>query len=198
MKLQIENFIADVKGFLHDDMSDEEFFDFCQQNPDLRMERDHNKQIYVMAPTGYYTGGLSSDIFGELYIWNKKSKTGKVFDSSTGFTLPDGAVFSPDASWISNEKISLLSEEEKNKFAPVCPDFVIELKSPSDRLKNVKEKMLKWIENGAQLAWLIDPENKKVFIYREDGSVAIVQGFNNKLSGGNVLPGFELDLQVLQ
>jgi Uma2 family endonuclease len=198
MKFEIENFYADVKGSLHDDMSDEEFFDFCQQNPDIKLERDHNKQIYIMAPTGFYTGKFNSGIFGELYVWHKESKTGEVFDSSTGFTLPDGAVFSPDASWISNEKISSLTEEQKNKFAPVCPDFVVELKSPSDRLKTLKSKMLKWIENGTQLAWLIDPESKKVFIYREDGSVAIIQGFTNKLSGENVLPGFELDLQLLQ
>lgn len=179
-------------------MTDEEFFNFCQQNPDLRMERDHNKQIYIMAPTGYYTGGLNSGIFGELYIWNRKSNMGKVFDSSTGFTLPDKSVFSPDAAWVSNDKDIMLTQEQKKKFAPVCPDFIIELKSPSDTLKKLKTKMLKWIENGAQLAWLIDPESKKVFIYREDGSVAIVQGFTNKLSGENVLPGFELDLQILQ
>ena len=198
MKFQIENFKTDVKGSLQDDMSDEDFFNFCQQNPGLRLERDHNKQICLMEPTGYYTGKFNSGIFGELYIWNKKFKTGEVFDSSTGFTLPDGSVFSPDASWISNEKISLLTEEEKNKFARVCPGFVVELKSPSDRLKALKSKMLKWIENGAQLAWLIDPESKKVFIYREDGSVEIIQGFTNTLSGENLLPGFELDLQLLQ
>ncbi|MEO6733851.1 MAG: Uma2 family endonuclease [Ferruginibacter sp.] len=198
MKFQIENFNAEVKGILHDNMSDEEFFNFCQQNPGLRMERDHNKQIYIMAPTGYYTGAFNSDINAELNLWNRKFKTGKVFDSATGFTMPDGAVFSPDAAWVSNEKVSLLSEEDKKKFAPVCPDFICELKSPSDRLNTLKSKMLKWIENGARLAWLIDPENKKVFIYRENGSVAIVEGFNNKLSGEDVLPGFELDLQLLQ
>lgn len=198
MKFRIENFNADVKGFLHDDMSEEEFFDFCQQNPGLRMERDHTKQIFIMAPTGYYTGGINSGIFGELYIWNKRYNTGKVFDSSTGFTLPDGAVFSPDAAWVSNERNNLLSEEEKNKFAPVCPNFIVELKSPSDRLKILKNKMLKWMENGAQLGWLIDPETKQVFIYREDGSIAVIQGFSNKLSGENVLPGFELDLNLLQ
>lgn len=198
MKFQIENFNAEVRGILHDNMSDEEFFDFCQQNPALRMERDHNKQIYIMAPTGYYTGAFNSDINAELNLWNRKFKTGKVFDSATGFTMPDGAVFSPDAAWVSNEKVSLLSEEDKKKFAPVCPDFVCELKSPSDRLNTLKSKMLKWIENGARLAWLIDPENKKVFICRENGSIAIVEGFNNKLSGEDVLPGFELDLQLLQ
>jgi Uma2 family endonuclease len=198
MKLQIENFNADVKGFPHDDMSDEEFFNFCQQNHDLRLERDSNKQIYIMAPTGFYTGSFNSGIIGELYLWNRKSKKGKVFESNTGFTLPDGAVFSPDAAWVSNEKISLLTEEEKNKFAPVCPNFVIELKSPSDNLKQLKSKMLKWIENGASLGWLIDPGNKQVFIYRADNSISIIQGFNNKLSGENILPGFELDLQILQ
>lgn len=197
MKLVWENFDVDVQG-LHDNMSDEEFFNFCQQNADLRMEQDHNKQIYIIAPTGFYTGALNSDIFGELYIWNKKLKTGKVFDSSTGFTLSDGAIFSPDVCWVSNEKIGLLTEDHKKKFAPVCPDFVIELKSPSDRLKKLKGKMLKWIENGVQLAWLIDPDDKQVFIYREDGSIALIKGFDNTLSGENILPGFELDLKILQ
>ena len=198
MKFQIENFTADVKGLLPDDMSDEEFFIFCQQNPDLRIERDQNRQIFIMAPTGFYTGKFNSDIITELNLWNRISKTGEVFESSTGFALPDEAVFSPDASWISNEKINFLTEEQKKKFAPVCPDFVIELKSASDKLMTLKSKMVKWIENGAQLAWLIDPESKKVFIYREDSSVTIIQGFDNKLSGENVLPGFELDLQLLQ
>jgi Uma2 family endonuclease len=198
MKLQIENFVADVKGFLHDDMSDEEFFNFCQQNQDLRLERDHTKQIHIMAPTGFYTGSYNSGIIGELYLWNRKFKSGKVFESNTGFTLPDSAVFSPDAAWVSNEKIALLSEEEKNRFAPVCPNFIIELKSPSDNLPQLKNKMLKWIENGTSLAWLIDPENKQAFIYREDNSIEIIKGFNNKLSGENILPGFELDLQILQ
>ena len=194
----MENFVADVKGFLHDDMSDEDFFNFCQQNRDLRLERDSNKQIYIMAPTGFYRGAFNSDIITELNIWNRKSKTGKVFESNTGFTLPDGAVFSPDAAWISNEKISLLSEEDKNKFAPVCPNFIIEFKSTSDNIKQLKNKMLKWIENGTSLAWLIDPVSKQVFIYRSDNSIAVVQGFTNKLSGENILPGFELDLQILQ
>ncbi len=198
MKLQFENFSAEVKGILHDDLSEEEFFNFCQQNPGLRLERDHNKQIYIMAPTGYYTGGLNSEIFGELYVWNKKFKSGKVFDSSTGFTLADGTVFSPDVAWVSDLKDSALTQEDKSRFAHVCPDFICELKSTSDRLNTLKSKMLKWIENGARLAWLVDPESKKVFIYREDSSISIIRGFNNKLSGENILPGFELDLELLQ
>jgi len=198
MKLQIENFIADVKGSLHDGMSDEELFNFCAQNKNLKIERDHNKQIFIMAPTGFYTGKFNTNIITELSNWNRKSKTGEVFDSSTGFLLPDEAIFSPDASWVSNEKISLLTEEEKNRFAPLCPNFIIELKSQSDRINLLKNKMLKWIENGARLAWLIDPSNKQVFIYREDGSVEIINGFHNKLSGETILPGFELDLQILR
>ncbi len=198
MKLQMENFIADVKGVLHDGMSDEEFFNFCQQNKNLRIERDHNKQIYIIAPTGYYTGKFNADIITELNLWNRKSKTGEVFDSSTGFLLPDEALFSPDAAWVSNEKTGLLTEEQKNKFPPICPNFVVELKSKSDRINQLKNKMLKWIENGTRLAWLINPETSEVFIYREDGSVQIIKGFHNKLSGENILPLFEFDLQLLQ
>lgn len=104
MKLHIENFIADVKGVPHDDMSDEEFFNFCQQNRELRIERDSNNQIFIMAPTRLYTGSNNSGINSELYVWNKKSKAGQVSDSSTGFTLPEGAIFTPNASWISNAK----------------------------------------------------------------------------------------------
>ena len=138
MKLHIENFIADVKGVLHDDMSVEEFFNFSQQNRDLPIERDSNNQIFIMAPTGLYTGSNNAGINLELYVWNKKSKAGQVFDSSAGFTLPDGAIFSPDASWISNERMKELTDEEKKKFASICPDFIIELKSPSDNLKQLK------------------------------------------------------------
>lgn len=198
MKLHIENFIADVKDVLHDDMSDEEFFNFCQQNRDLRIERDSNNQIFIMAPTGLYTGSNNSGINSELYVCNKKSKAGQVFDSSTGFTLPDGAIFSPDASWISNERMKELTDEEKKKFASICPDFIIELKSPSGNLKQLKNKMLKWIENGVSLAWLINPASKQVFIYRADNSVEIIQSFIQKISGENVLPGFNLDLTILQ
>ncbi len=198
MKLQFENFSAEVKGSLHDGMSDDAFFNFCVQNRDVRLERDTGGQIIIMAPADLSIGSMISVISGELFIWNRQYKSGNAFGSATGFTLPDGAVFSPDAAWVSNEKIALLSEDDKSKFAPVCPDFICELKSPSDRLNTLKNKMLKWIENGARLAWLIDPESKKVFIYREDGSVSIIQGFNNKLSGEDVLPGFELDLQLFQ
>ena len=198
MKVTIENININVTGNLSDDMSDKEFFHFCTQNRDLRIERDSNRQIYIMAPTGFETGGFNSDINAELNFWNRKNKTGKVFDSSTGFTLPDLAVFSPDAAWISNEKISKLTKEQRNIFAPVCPDFVIELKSKSDTIPELQNKMLKWIENGCKLAWLLIPEKEEAHIYRSNGNIEIVKGFNKKLSGENILPGFELDLSILK
>ncbi len=198
MKVTIENININVTGNLSDDMSDEEFFHFCTQNRDLRIERDSNRQIYIMAPTGFETGGFNSDINAELNFWNRKNKNGKVFDSSTGFTLPDRAVFSPDAAWISNEKISKLTKEQRKIFAPVCPDFIVELKSKSDTIPELQNKMLKWIENGCALAWLLIPEKEEVHIYRGDGSIEIVKGFNKKLSGENILPGFQLDLSILK
>ncbi len=198
MKVTIENININVTGNLSDDMTDEEFFHFCTQNRDLRIERDASRQIYIMPPTGLNTGASNADINTDLTNWNRKNRNGKVFDSSTGFTLPDRAVFSPDAAWISNEKISKLTKEQRNIFAPVCPDFIIELKSKSDAIPELQNKMLKWIENGCKLAWLLIPEKEEAHIYRNDGSIEIVKGFNNKLSGENILPGFELDLSILK
>jgi len=198
MKVTIENININVTGNLSDDMSDDEFFHFCTQNRDLRIERDANRQIYIMPPTGLDTGAFNADINTDLSIWNRINKNGKVFDSSTGFTLPDRAVFSPDAAWISNEKISKLTKEERKIFAPVCPDFIVELKSKSDTIPELQNKMLKWMENGCALAWLLIPEKEEAHIYRSDGSIEIVKGFNKKLSGENILPGFKLDLSILK
>ncbi len=198
MKVTIENINLEVNGILSDDMSEDEFFHFCTQNRDLRIERDNKGQIYIMAPTSFETGNFNADIITDLNIWNRQVKSGKVFDSSTGFTLPDKAVFSPDASWVSLDRASKLNDSDKKKSAPVCPNFIIELKSNSDSINQLKSKMLKWIENGCELAWLINPEKKEVIIYRNNGSIEIVKGFQNKLSGETILPGFELDLQILQ
>ena len=198
MKVTIENININVTGNLSDDMSDTEFFHFCTQNRDLRIERDSNRQIYIMAPTGFETGNFNADITTDLTNWNRINKNGKVFDSSTGFTLPDRAVFSPDAAWISNEKISKLTKEQRNIFAPICPDFIIELKSKSDTIPELQNKMLKWIENGCKLAWLLITEKEEAHIYCSNGNIEIVKGFNKKLSGENILPGFELDLSILK
>ncbi|MDQ6845006.1 MAG: Uma2 family endonuclease [Bacteroidota bacterium] len=197
MKIPLEDITLSVKGPISDSMSDGEFFDFCQENDALRIERDENKQIIIMAPTNMETGRQNSDLATELAIWNRKVKKGVCFDSSTGFTLPDGSVRSPDASWMTNEKANNVSKKEKQKFAHVCPDFVIELKSPSDNLKYLTDKMHKWIKNGCALAWLINPQDRTVMIFRKNGSIDKIDGFHNTLSGEDVLPGFELNLSLL-
>ena len=197
MKIVLNDIIFSVHGDISDSMSKEEFFNFCQQNEIARIERDENKQIIIQPPAYTYEGILRGEISGALATWNRKQDTGFCFDSSTGFTLPDGSVRSPDASWMSSEKWNNISEEEKQKFAQVCPDFVIELKSPLDNLKFLANKMYKWRENGWALAWLINPKNKTASIFRQNGSVEKVNGFHNILSGENVLPGFKLDLSIL-
>lgn len=177
-------------------MTEDEFFIFCQQQRDLRIER-YNSKIIVMPPTGTYTGSLGSEVSVQLGNWNKAKRLGVTFDSSTGYTLPDESVLSPDASWISSEKWDKLPVIDKKKFAHICPEFVIEIKSESDKLVDLKEKMLKWIANGCLLAWLIETENETLYIYRADGSQDKIVGFDNKVSGENVLPGFEFDLSEL-
>ncbi len=151
-----------------------------------------------MAPVNSIGGSQNFNIALSLGKWNEKNTSGICFDSSTGFTLPDGSVFSPDASWMPIEKWNSLPKTEQLKFAAVCPDFIIELKSTSDNIKDLKNKMQKWILNGVQLAWLINPDAQQTIIYKADGSVEIVNGFNKKLSGENVLVDFEFDLSILK
>ena len=178
-------------------MSDEELFEFCTRNKHLRIERDEHDQLIIMAPTGGETGNQHSEINYEVQHWNKKEKRGKAFDSSTGFQLPDNSMRSPDVSWITNEKWDSLSKQERKRFLPFAPDFVVEVLSPTDHLSPAKAKMVKWILNGARLAWLLVPETQTVFIYRADGTIDTVTDFNRTLSGEDVLPGFELDLSIL-
>jgi Uma2 family endonuclease len=176
------------------DLTDEQFFQMCQQNRDYRFERTASGEILIMPPTGSDTGRRNVKITTQLDIWNSESNLGEVFDSSTGFILPNGAERSPDASWVKIERWNALTPEQQEKFAPICPDFVVELRSPSDSLKDLQEKMQEYIENGAQLGWLIDRKNKRVEIYCPGKNVEIL---NNpaSLSGENVLPGFVLNLQ---
>ncbi len=198
MKLIFKKADIDIKGSVSDDMTENEFFNFCQQNEILRIERDEKGQIFIMAPTGSGTGNINLRIAAEIFFWNKIQKSGVAFDSSTGFTLPDNSVLSPDVSWMHNEKWNNISKKDKEKFAHVCPDFVIELKSKSDNMNYLKNKMLKWIKNGCALAWLINPENSTTFIYRKDGTVDKVSGLQNILSGEDILPDFELDLSLIK
>lgn len=181
-------------------MTDDEFFDFCQQHPNLRIERTANHEIIIMSPTGSRSGKLNARLNGQLYNWfSSYPQLGEVFDSNTGFTLPDGSVLSPDASWVSASKWNALTVEQQDKFAPVCPEFVVELKSATDSTKTLQAKMLDWLRNGAQLAWLIVPETETAYIYRPgQPEPEVVQGFNNELSGEAVLPGFQLRLVELR
>lgn len=180
------------------DMTDDEFFNLCAQNKKTRIERDEDYQIYIMPPVGNNSSAQNSVLNLELGLWNKHHKKGIVFDSSAGFFLPDKSMKSPNAAWIDNERWMKIPEEEKKKFAHITPDFIIELMSDSDRLSQLTKKMTKWIENGVLLAWLIVPQSQESFIYRKDGSVDTIKSFDVKLSGEDVLPGFELDLNELK
>ena len=198
MESSLNNASLIVKGNFTDDMSDMEFYDFCQQNELFKIERDENKQINIKPLPSTNTGRINANLLFELYFWNRMKGEGVCFDSSTGFTLPDGSVRSPDASWLSADKWDQLSEKEKNEFSRICPDFVIELKSKTDNLQTLTSKMGKWIENGCRLAWLINTENKTVHIFRKSGTEDMIQGFDKLLFGENVLPGFELNPEMLE
>ncbi|MEQ9437837.1 MAG: Uma2 family endonuclease [Cyclobacteriaceae bacterium] len=146
-------------------LSDEEFFRFCQDNEDVRIERDATGKIIIMAPTGSLSGNRNSSLLIEIGSWNRQTKKGYVFDSSAGFTLSNGAVRSPDVSFVLKDKWEGLTPEEQEGFAPVCPDFVLELRSKNDRLEDLKTKMEEYITNGAAFGWLIDPYERNAYVY---------------------------------
>ena len=175
-------------------MTEEQFFEFCQINRNLRIERNEFGDISIMSPTGGTTGNRSFSIALQLGIWAEQDGTGICFDSSTGFKLSTGADRSPDASWTKLERWDSLSEEQQEKFAPICPDFVVELRSPSDNLKPLLEKMAEYMrEPGIQLGWLIDRLNRKVYIYRP-GMPEECLDDPAIVSGDPVLPGFVLNM----
>jgi Uma2 family endonuclease len=179
-------------------MTDNELFAFCAANKELRIERDELGQLILMSPVGGITGNLNfklTSIFGQ---WTEKNADlGYGFDSATGFRLADKSMRSPDVSWVKKRKWDALEIEDQEKFAPICPDFVIEIRSKSDSISQLKSKMEKWIENGCELAWLIDPIQQKSYIYKSDGTTIELVGFNKKLNGDTLLPNFELDLTRL-
>ena len=177
-------------------MTDEQFFQLCQDNRDLRFERNSNGDILIMPPTGGETGNRNSSINYQLYAWNLQNKLGITFDSSTGFKLPNKADRSPDASWIPLKKWNNLTPQQRQKFLPLCPDFVIELRSPSDSLKTLQNKMKEYLENGTKLGWLINPKAKQVEIYRQGKEVEILDN-PTTLSGEDLLPDFVLDLELI-
>jgi Uma2 family endonuclease len=177
-------------------LSSDEFFAFCQENKDLRIERKSTGEISIDMPTKTETGRLNAVLIGLLYAWVAQLKTGYIFDSSTGFTLPSGSVYSPDASWIKKERYDALTKEEKMQFAPLCPDLVAEIRSSSDNLKPLQEKMEEYTANGALLGILLDPKNKTVHLYRPNQSVQTLEN-PNSVSCEPEMPGLVLDMTVL-
>jgi Uma2 family endonuclease len=172
-------------------MSDEDLMRFCAANGIARVERDVHGEILVMSPAGNRTGRRNAAIVGALDAWAQKDARGYVFDSSTGFTLPDGSIRSPDAAWIEAARWDALSEADKNRFSPICPDFILELRSETDSLAALKTKMSQWIANGVKLAWLIDPQNKTAAVYRS-GAKPVVHRHPTSIPGDGVMAGFEL------
>ena len=174
-------------------LDEDKLFDFCQQNSHLRIERISTGQILLMSPAGSETGNRNAKLMQQLANWTDKNGTGIEFDSSAGFILPNGAIRSPDASWIELTKWNSLSDQQKAKFAPICPDFVVELRSPSDDLKTLQDKMQEYIDNGAVLGWLIDREARQVYIYRPNCDVECLTN-PQKVKANSVVKGFSLDL----
>ena len=177
-------------------MNDDEFIRFCQDNPDLKFERRKNGDIVFMANTGGESGNNNFEISADFAIWNRQARFGKFFDSSTAFRLPDTSIMSPDVSAITQSRWDALTPEQRRKILPLCPDFVLELRSQSDRLKDCREKMDDWMANGCRLGWLIDLTNQITYIYRPNQETQEIVGLG-QLSGEDVLPGFTLDLTTL-
>lgn len=174
-------------------MTDEELMRFCAANEMVRVERDANGELILMSPSGSGTGQKNSDLIYQLTAWARETNAGVTFDSNAGFTLPDGSMRSPDAALIAWPRWNALTKEEQDGFAPICPEFVIELRSPSDRLGPLQEKMRLWIANGAEVAWLVDPARKTVEVYRPGREAEVLEG-GSVVEGDGPVAGFVLEL----
>jgi Uma2 family endonuclease len=177
-------------------LTSEQFYQLCEENRDLQLERNANGELIVMPPTGGETGKSNSKFNLQIGLWNEQTELGEAFDSSTGFTLPNGANRSPDASWVEKSRWEALTPQQREKFIPLCPDFAVEILSPTDSLKKTQEKMQEYMENGCRLGWLINRKKWEVEIYRPGQEVEFLQS-PLTLSGKNVLPGFVLNLQKI-
>ena len=177
-------------------LTDDQFSRLCSDNPELRIELTADRELIIMSPTGYETGWRNAKITQRLANWTEQDSTGICFDSSTLFTLPNGAKRSPDASWIQKVRCERLSSEERSTFAPICPDFVAELRSPSDTLTDLQEKMADYIRNGARLGWLLDPVEKRVHIYRPRQGPECLEN-PEYVTGEDVLSGFKFNFQEI-
>jgi Uma2 family endonuclease len=178
------------------DMDEEQFFEFCQLNKDWRIERTAEGDLEILPPTGGETSNRNADITMQVGIWARQDGRGVAFDSNGGFLLPNGAMRSPDASWMPRVRLTNLTAEQKQRFLPLCPDFVIELRYPSDPLPPLEAKMREYLENGARLGWLLDPGEKRVHVYQIEEDLRILEN-PQKVSGHPVLQGFVLDLRPI-
>ena len=173
--------------------SDDELYAFCLANPELHIERDENGHIIIMPPTGLESSFTNNDLQTEVSLWNRKTKHGRVSDSNGGYTLPDTSMRAPDVGWISKERLMSVVPEELKKFAHVCPDFVIEVRSESDSRKELETKMEKWLQNGVRLGWLVDPQKQMTTIYYPERQPE-TKPFTETLSGEDVLTGFTMNI----
>lgn len=190
--ITVEPIILNLKTV---NLSDEQFYQLCHNNDEWRLEQTAQRELIIMPPIGAISGNREADLNADLVIWNRQTKLGKVFSSSTIFTLPNGAKRSPDVAWIAKERWDALPLEEQEKFAKICPDFVIELRSRTDSLTQLQAKMEEYLANGVRLGWLIDPMSQQVAIYRPNQAVEIIS-LPTTLSGENVLPEFTLELPL--
>jgi Uma2 family endonuclease len=183
-------------GSVLKNMNEDEFYDFCMLNPDLNLELSSEGDLVIMPPTGMKSGNRNLKLIVAFGIWAEKDGTGLGFDSSTLFSLPNGAKRSPGLAWVKKERWEALSEKEQERFSPLCPDFVVELRSPSDSVKSLQKKMEEYAANGAQLGWLIDPFERKVYVYRPGAEVEVLED-PETISGEPLLRGFTLDVRAL-
>ena len=178
------------------ELTPDRFLELAGINRDLRMELTAEGELIVMPPAGSESSDQNAEITMQLRMWAKRDGTGRTFDSSGGFTLPNGAVRSPNASWVERSRLEALTDEQRKKFVPLCPDFVIELRSPADSLSVLRDKMQEYLDNGAKLGWLIDPEQKRVYVYRPRSEAEELHN-PEKIPGDPILSGFTLDLREI-
>lgn len=174
-------------------LTEKAFYDLCRANPNVKFERMAGGELIVMSPTGGETGNQNFELYIDLGVWNRQTRLGKAFDSSTCFRLPNGANRSPDAAWVRLDRWQALTPEQRRRFPPIAPDFVLELRSSTDDLETLQEKMQEYLDNGVLLGWLINPQDRQVEIYRLGQDVEVLESPEH-LSGEDVLPGFVLDL----
>ncbi|HXH70175.1 MAG TPA: Uma2 family endonuclease [Pyrinomonadaceae bacterium] len=177
-------------------INDDEFENFCRHNPDVEIELTKEGELIIMPPTGGKTGIRNFSLIGYFFNWVENDQSGVAFDSSTVFKLPNGAKRSPDLAWIKNKRWESLTDEDQEKFPPLCPDFVVELRSPSDSIKNLQAKMEEYIENGASLGWLIDPLERKIYVYRPNSEAEILEN-PDSLRGEPLLEHFSLKMKKI-